>query len=1400
MDDEKLMRMIKVYDELHFCLLIVLYYQKNNNHITNMDQLISKNPETILVNLPPEIVKFLKIYDFENKIKLMEESKFKEFLAQENDYLIQNIKSVFSLWKILLRQFAELSAKDPKLLEEVFSILKLICIGDLKNLLYVGENFNEYSLSELLFILVQLKNYQEIHIINYDESLIDIQKCLENVRNDLFDDEEAINSMMERVIIKQDAQLSFEYLDTYIKQNLNEKFIIIIGMERFIEFKDNNDITIKLADSVINLNTSEHVDWTRLLDKINKVHSLVRESSTFVFTVYVIDNPLDDALRKIKLHNNGNVGFNILLDETHSTYYGSDKEKKLYAEILNRIFNDDRPLERISECEKILSKVNFITLKAHYYLRQNDFYHAILELEQLPDDADCYSKMLLAQLYNMIGETKAAYAILKEIYKKDRYFPNLINSILYALKDSDNNEEYLSWIKKGFALNSNDPVMVQHLGNYYTIQEEYMSSAEEWKRLYELTKDPFYTLLYEINIILSWLDKKQLKNISVWVNEKISMYPQYADEIYSRIGSIIYDKINKEKALPYFEEVKESFDETYYNIAGKKMKIYYDKYFRKTERNINQNERNDFILKLAEHVLILTYSEQSVYSWSMYIQKSFSYDEWEALSSQMLVECLLKLAKSYLNGEAGESKLCVNEKSYENLDLFFKKNDGSMIPDLDMLNYDEYLLVMLAQGKTKIIDGEIQTANDIAYTFFRSAWSFEDSYHKNISMCFGLLIWSGASMAIGAYAEGIVSFLAAANRLSEIGESEVLHDFELVFDQFLYLYLVSPKIELNSENISLLKNYFEQRRYPETILYYISGMYDKVIKQNPPRLKKLVNQMEEANIIILAKNETLESILFFDSIILSYYKTSELDTARKYLCRLYPSIELTLANHIHIVHHFLLRYSNILIDICDYSSAIKLFKSSLSSIEKLRGLSFSSERSYLGASVEMVYRRIIYILCEKSSTQNEELKLEGLLSHIIINLVPKSIIEEKNGNSKAVSDQELLSREKQYYQLFNILTNIPQKTLDNLAYKRIANQFLETKSYLEQNHPRFKALKSYSLIGCKNMDPFIFLRSKLVEGELFYRNILIESYLVHILVNKDDYYIYYDKINTDKLCELLKHLDSLIDDNVYDLEKSEFDKYIHLFEDLTSMLFQPLIAQIDLADALYYMPDHKLRHITPNFLRINDKWGIQCFSKIELVIDYNNIGNSKRGADNFPNKYFISESTKGGLQIIKKTLNDFPAFSKIDLKKDEYILIQEPINTLIVAAHGISEVFGESYYGAKKLELSRKKQIDLNEFIVLNSSFIENAIIIACSGGTPTNNKIERNNGVWDSMLKKNVKYILYCKWDVSTKHTNDLLAIILQEIQKKDKLLSEALNIAQRKLMNLNPILWAGLEVWKNH
>ena len=316
---------------------------------------------------------------------------------------------------------------------------------------------------------------------------------------------------------------------------------------------------------------------------------------------------------------------------------------------------------------------------------------------------------------------------------------------------------------------------------------------------------------------------------------------------------------------------------------------------------------------------------------------------------------------------------------------------------------------------------------------------------------------------------------------------------------------------------------------------------------------------------------------------------------------------------------------------------------------------------------------------------------------------------------------------------------------------------------------------------------------------MFYRNILAESCLVHILVSQDACYVSSEKINLNRLGELLERLECMINDSVDNLRRYGFHDYADLFEELTQMLFRPLIVQADSFHALYYMPEHQLVHITPNFIRINGKWGVECFDRIELVIDYNDIGNSRREMNSFPDKFFISESTKGGQQIIKKTLDGFSSFSKIDFDKAGHILIQESVNTLVIVAHGISKEFGEFYYGAKKLELSRKKQINLNEFVVLHSAYVENAIIIACSGGTPMNGGMERNYGVWDSMLKKNVKYILYCKWDVSTKETNDILATILQEMQTGNRLLSEALNIAQRELRGSNPILWSGLEVWKN-
>jgi hypothetical protein len=148
---------------------------------------------------------------------------------------------------------------------------------------------------------------------------------------------------------------------------------------------------------------------------------------------------------------------------------------------------------------------------------------------------------------------------------------------------------------------------------------------------------------------------------------------------------------------------------------------------------------------------------------------------------------------------------------------------------------------------------------------------------------------------------------------------------------------------------------------------------------------------------------------------------------------------------------------------------------------------------------------------------------------------------------------------------------------------------------------------------------------------------------------------------------------------------------------------------------------------------------------------------------------------------------------------DLYIQIDQPLKSLILVGHGISEVSGFNYIGAKSIKKSKKININLKEYLDIKSE-VKNVIVISCSSGTLINDYAERNNGVWASLLEKNISYILYCKWDVSTEYTNRLLELVLNKMKTSNNiLLSEALVSSQKEMCSNHPVLWAGLEVWKN-
>lgn len=1455
-DDNKILQILEDYDKLQFCVTIILYYQGNHHTTAQMEQMISEGPDRLCQDLPPGIIMLLDLYDFVRKVKLMDGDKLKDILKRKYELLEEDIRSAFSLWKILFRQFAELSFVNRELLPEIFSALNMVGIAELKSTLYVSDNFHEISLIELLYILVQLKNYQAIHIINYDEGDIDIDKCLEDVREELscmfYGQPDILKSMMDRLIVVRNAQLNFTYLDTYIAQNAAENFIIIIGMERFARPKDGGKADIRFGDGGLYLRPNENTDWDGLLERINNLYVLrddigagrsvpcqeICYHNACLLTVYHVKGPGDGEKREIYRHyNEDSLSFDLLFDGNSAAFLEMDQEKDLYEQLLELIFCEDHACEKISEYEGKLSDENFILLKAYFYLAHKAYYFAIEELEKLPEDAELYYKFILADLYNVTGDTDAAYGMLDSIYERDRYFPGIVDAILYSLRDDEDQAKRLMWIRRGLAVNENDPMMIQHLANYDTEQEDYRASAAQWEILHDMTGDLFYQLLSKVNILLSLADKLQIKDIEAWVSETAPAYPQYVDEIYARAGNIIFDKINGERALPYFERVTESFEEIYCVSAVKKVELYYKIYARRADKRLCQHEMEQFVKMIAGHVVILTYGAQSVYSWGDYIKKIYPYERWVEISGGILMNSLTKLVRGYLAGEVKETELTREEQKYTDTGRYFEKYGEFWTPDREAMDEGGYLLLLLMQGKEKISEGEIQSANNIAYTLFNMAVTAKENYYKNISMCFGLLVWSGASMAIGACAEGMLSFVAAAERLLEIGEAMVLHRGEFVFDQLLYLYSRSFQTGQEMKEMDLFEGYFDQLGYPKWLLYHISGRYEEIIRQEPAQLKTMIDQMEEANIVLVQREENLYNLIAFDSFISAYDAVGKPERAKVYLYRLLPVMDITFAAHMDISYRFFMRYADILAKLKDHDAANEMLMRSLAVLERLREVSFSRERAYPGDMADMAIRGILRNICEKNAseragaepdeiyacggnggeadevnacaragvheeaqhTDGSDMETDELFGLMMVSLVPRAIIEERNGRYGMAKDRELLRKEREYYHLANLLNTTEQRSASSLFYRQIMDRFLDIKQYLEENDPSFMPLEPYTLIGYNGGNPFVFLEGKLKDGEVFYRNILVGERLIHIMVRSDCHYICSENINSDKLGGLLESLEAMIDKDVFELKGLDACTYTGLFEELTKMLFSPLIRQLDRISVLYYMPDHKLPHITPNFIRIHDKWGVECFDRIELVIDYNHIGGGNRVAGGLPERFFISDSKRGKLEQIKETMDHFPAFTELVQDRDGRIVIEEPLHMLLVAAHGIADGYGKLYYGAKKLELSRKKQIDLNDFISLRNAEIENVIVIACGGGTPADDKIEQNSGVWDAMLRKNVRYILYCKWNVSTSHTNELLTVILQEMGSGEKLLGEALNTAQRKLVHLNPVLWAGLEVWKN-
>lgn len=1351
---------IEKFDREHFCLCLVIYYQRYIKKSAVSET--AESVKELFQDLPQVILDTIKLFDCMDIIVLDVDTSKIEMMNQNIEFLQNNITSVFSFSKIFIRYFSYIAQMEFQLYVD---LLDQLCLADLVNLermLYISADFDCFSLMEMLFVLC-CYSIERIHIINFLESEVNIQECITQLYNEL---KEAafglLPKMINKIHIVNMPQLNFSYLESYVSECQEKDYVIVIGIERLLEFGKKSDIRVGFLDSSMQLHLDHGLNWKRLIDNMDCLAAISAKNNNFLMMIYLDDNSVGKVYHNIKQYYDcERNNFNLLYFKIDYINGHKVNEDEIIRQILDQSNSYQEIDKLIQNNQDNLSKTNCLLLRYYYFMSQNHYFHAIKMLEAVPEPRADFIKFYLANTYSGIGDNHKAYELLKEIYARDKYFPGLYKEILYSLRDNQDEVEKLLWADRGLQINPDDKDLLQHQANIYTHNGKYLKSAESWKKLYEQTREPFHLLLSEINVLQDAIDQTELKIIDIWHQEKLENYPQFKAEINNRVGQIVYRYKNKEKAMKYFNQIDHSLNMVSYDAAVTKLEFHYHKLFDNTSRKVSIREIDTFAKMLLDNYILLIYGSQATYLGSDFIHHNAAYQNWKCVIDQLLVEYLAKWEEN----------------------IFKPTNSEIWI--------DEKICLAVAMAKEYWDKGEIQKANDTAYTLFKLSQGLDDVGNQKLYISFGLLIWSESCFRIGEYLEGAMSFIAAAEACIEQGAVDYLYQFEFVHNMMNYLYFQAEKLELNDSDKVVIKKYVNQLGLNKALGHVICHEYEQALLTVPEQLKEIFDKMKDANIIPLFKNLPADDIIYLDNIVYAYYKRDGGKAAANYINVFFNTILKQLEENPVVVQNVLMRYAEILIAVDEFINAETILKKLVSYIEEQRkNLSFGSQRSFLGERLMDINRKLILCYCKTNNNSD----LINRLKHF----VPKTLLEEKYQDYEKKVDADLEIAAARYYQLYDIINKKNIKRPISLEDQELIKEFEQKKRFLEENHPSFMPMPYYSLVSGDEVNLLEFISQRLAKEEVFYRQLLIEDYLIHMIVTTEQKSVQVKKIDWAGLETLLFQLEEMIERSVDELAALKEKSYIDLYDQLSNLLFSPILEYLTSASVLYYMPELKLKHISPNFMRKDGKWLIEILTRIELIIDYNDIGVTKSISDSKKVKYYASASAKGKINKIGERLEQSDGFIKINLKPSETIVIEEKLQTLVIVAHGISETYGDHYPGAMALEFSKKQTVSLSDFIILQNP-VENILVVACSGGTPVNEKIERSHGVWDAMLKKNVKYILFCKWDVSTLHTGEILLFLLEDMKMNNSSLSMALAKAQRQYMHLNPVLWAGLEVWKN-
>lgn len=1269
-----------------------------------------------------------------------------------------------------------------------------------------------------------------IHIIDYYNVIHGYFTISDEKNEEFIQNTKDIIPKLKYPKLKKDIQSIIDYLASIDSEDI----ILINGADRLISCEDASKIyKTSYGNTHCSMYVQSDLNWGLLTARLDDIYSHYQTKVKGIITIIYSDIISRDIILDL-LRDSDNMSITSTSDP-----YKEYKIEYIHKEIMSCIASSSlqEAISKIQENREVIGEINSDLLLSNAYYKNGDLHKAVGLFEKHFENLNNNQKLHLANMYRLIGVISKSEEILMQLEMDDCYLNNLYEAILDLYEIS--NPKFSYWIKKAVEINPTSTEICEKYAQYLTANEKYQEAAAEYRKLEKIMNTGYYEVLarvYEvieskcksINEMLGYVLSVPSIDTSTR-NKAILILATYCEEVY-KSDYLCYNILRNgvlELNCDYAQEIIIKKISVLKDLKRASRALGKLKPQKKEKHAIKlSNARTHLIIEaiqiLGENKIgylhwrdLLDSEQETTWLRFAYVFLKSKKDFFDNIESKMQESYILNTEKqktellgdnilqkpqqSYVNTIRVLRRVKMNEFDYkqncESDDAFIQS-----VMTIAEVNNNWRMRIIFRYHLSIIFTnrGKHQIANNNALSILECSDN-DDVNIKALALYLGLLSWGYSQYRIGRKDEGILCVLASMK----------------------YCILSNEIIPFLEEGVNIIGRFLVdcdciKEEICKEIELWI-GLSESLKHYNPSMNKLLMlyfNNNEDFKITLInnIETETGDWTGDFVNLISLCIKQGNEKSAIDLIVRKGIHVANLLENRKDIRFKVLYNWAWIMLGYIEDNppkySALALYFIDLAykDLEEKRMVGHKEERGTIGEESKRIQKLYLDICCciiQLNIEINISDYLHDTIDKLLLNLAPRSVIEQKIQYSIKTDKTEYVAVEQEYRVLVDEYSTMKKNKVDISIQSEAAKKIASLQNKLKSIHPNYMELKEYRMISISEIQHY------LVEDEVLYVNILTKIGVYELIITAEHVLRNYRLIDIDvfNVSDMTIKFSEMMQQG----EKNyNADDTSHVIHEISHHLFSKLLqySNENKISTLYHMLDYEIG-MFPLACVQNEKFSL--IDKVESLIrimDFSILLNEKPKAkmDGIINRVF-GNNEDPELQQINKFINDSitdqilcDANENDDYSTVMKIIENHPfINTVIIYGHGSSNPLASKTEGAYGIE-GKGKIIYLDR--IIQDLNIDNLIIISCSTGTITGNSVEKSTGALINVLERYTGSFIICKWDVNTRITLEFINSIISNSIKQDLCFEKAFFLAQKeireKLIDM-PFYWAGLELWIN-